>query len=203
MRTLKVVDVSEVVRFNPGRASPVWWGIIGLITIEATVVSMVIVSYLYLAVHADAWPPAGVPPPPLFWPTVNVALLLLSSFTMYIAGQRIRQGNQKMLAVFTSISCALAYLVLALRWQFFDSLPYRWDEHAYGSIVWMILGFHFTHVAATVVGTTVIAILAWRGYFTRLQQIGVIADTMYWYFVAFAWIPLYVTLCWVPRWYGH
>lgn len=200
MRVLEAVDVSGMSRFNPDRRAPLWWGILGLITIESAVVLTFCVSYLYLAAYAETWPPTGKVPP-ILWPSINLGLLLLSSFTMYLAGQGINRGDKRVLAIGVTTSVLLATVVLVLRSLELMAYEFSWKEHAYGSIVWAISVFHYVHVTSIVVGSAVVAILAWRGYFTRERQIGVVVDTNYWYFVCIAWIPFYLLLYWVPRLY--
>lgn len=203
MKMISAVDVSGMTRFHPDHRSPLWWGIAGLIAIEATVVTAFIASYFYLAMRAEQWPPADLPPPPLLWPTINTALLLLSGATMYWAGRGIRRGNRTVLTIGLSVSVLLASAVLVLRMLEFAAFGFDWKSHAYGSIVWTLAGFHFVHVASIVVGSAVVAVLAAMGYFTRERQIGVVVDTNYWYFVVLAWLPLYFTLYWVPRLYAQ
>lgn len=202
MRVIAAIDLYHLSRFNPDQRAPLWWGILGLIAVEATVTGSFIVSYLYLAMRAEVWPPPGMQPPPLLIPTVNLGLLLLSAGTMWWAGRGIRRGNQKVLTIGVSVSVALAAAVLVLRAFEFMAYDFSWRDHAYGSIVWTISGFHFVHVLSIVTGSAVVAILAGRGYFTKERQIGVVVDTMYWYFVCIAWIPFYFTLYWVPRLYA-
>ncbi|WP_346797472.1 cytochrome c oxidase subunit 3 [Halomonas sp. Bachu 37] len=198
MRVLEGIDVAAMKRLHPDRRAPLWWGVLGLITIESAVVLAFCVSYLYLAAHAEVWPPTGEAPP-LLWPSVNLVLLLLSSVSMFLAGQGINRGNKKQLAIGVTISVVLASIVLVLRSLELMAYDFGWQEHAYGSIVWTISGFHYIHVTSMVLGSTVIAILAWRGYFTRERQIGVVVDTNYWYFVCIAWVPFYLLLYWGPR----
>lgn len=201
MKVEATVDVSGMTRFNPDKRAPLWWGILGLITIEAAVVASFVASYFYLAMRAEQWPPPGLAPPPLLWPTINLGLLLLSSLTMFWAGRGIRRGNQKVLTLGVSTSVLLACAVLVLRTLEFIAFDFDWKTHSYGAIVWTLAGFHFVHVVSIVVGSAVVAVLAGMGYFTRERQIGVVVDTNYWYFVTIAWIPLYFTLYWVPRLY--
>lgn len=202
MRLTAAVDVGSMTRFNPDHRAPLWWGVAGLIAIEATVVTMFIASYFYLAMRADIWPPADLAPPPLLWPTINVGLLFLSALTMFWAGRGINRDNQTVLTLGVSLSVILACVVLVLRSLEFAAFDFDWTDHAYGSIVWALAGFHFVHVASIVIGSAVVAILAGMGYFTKERQIGVVVDTNYWYFVVLAWIPLYFTLYWVPRLYA-
>lgn len=200
MDVKSVVDVRDFPRLIPSNKAPIWWGIVGLILIEATVVACFIAAYFYLQIMNAEWPPAGVEPPPLPLPTLSLVLLLASCYTMYLAGKLISKGKQGAFVAAIAASVALASAVLVLRWMQFGLFDFRWDEHAYGSIVWAITGFHFTHVVSAVIGTFVVGILGLMGFFTPARQIGVIVDTLYWYFVGLAWIPFYLVLYWAPRW---
>ncbi len=198
MRQVVEIDVSRLTRFSRDR-HPLWLGIMMLILIETSVVASFIASYLYLMVGAEQWPPAGLEPPPVLWPTVNLVLLLTSIGTMWFAGFAINRGWQLRCAAGVSASVLLHCVVLVLRWQEFEAYEFRWDEHAYGSIVWTISGFHFVHVVSAIVGSAVIAVLAWMRYFTAERQTAVIVDTLYWYFVSGIWAAFYLVLYWVPR----
>lgn len=198
MRLYGGIDVSDFSRFGHQR-HPLYLGVAFLIAIEVTVTACFIVSYFYLRGVAEEWPPAGVEPPELLWPSVNVVLLLCSAATMWWAGRGINRNSQTILIAGVGSSTLLAALVLVLRAFQFDDFGYSWHSHAYGSIVWTITGFHFVHVASAVVGTGAVTVLAMRGYFTPVRQLGVVVDTLYWYFVAVVWIPFYVVLYWVPR----
>lgn len=198
MRDNAVLDVSGLTRFA-SRKHPLWWGIAFLVTIEMMVTANLIVSYLYLAALAPSWPPEGVPPPDLLWASINLVLLLFSAFTMWWAGWGIDRDNRTILTLGTGLSVLLAGIVLALRWINLADLRVQWDDGSYGAIVWAITGFHFIHVASALLGTAVVTLLSWMGYFTKKRQLGVVVDTLYWYFVAGIWIPFYVVLYWVPR----
>jgi cytochrome c oxidase subunit I+III len=52
---------------------------------------------------------------------------------------------------------------------------------------------------SAIVGTAAVTLLAWRGYFTKQRQLGVVVDTVYWYFVAGVWVPFYVVIYLTPR----
>lgn len=200
MRDVVTVDASGFSRFNPDRRAPVWWGVLGLVLIEASVVAGFVATYFYLRLMSNEWPPAGVSPPDMLRPSISVGLLLASSAAMLIAGRAISKNKNKPFVILIFTAVALNTLVLVLRWQQFQLFDFRWDDHAYGSVVWTLSGFHFIHVVSAIIGTAVIGILGLKGYFDSRQQIGVIVDTLYWNFVSLAWLPLYLVLYWVPRW---
>ena len=198
MKTYVEVDASELDRFAP-HTHPLWWGILGAVAIEGAVVATLLTSYFYLSARAEIWPPPGVEPPPLLWSTLVLVILPLSSVTMWWAGKGSDAGNKRQLAIGVTASVALASLALVIRSFQIAAFDFKWSDHAYGSIVWTITGFHFTHVVSEIVGTAVVAVLAWRGYFTPERQLGVVVDTLYWYFVAGVFLPIYLVLYWAPR----
>lgn len=199
MQMRAVHDVSGYRRFNSDHRHPLWWGILGLIAIEATVFATFIVSYYYLRMGPPDWPPAGLEPPPLTYETINVFLLLASAVAIGWAGRRMRRDDRRGLIAGIGVSLTLALAVLVLRWLQFGELDFGAGDHAYGSIVWVVSGLHFLHVVATFVGTAAIWALGLVGYWTRERQLGVVVDTMYWYFVALVWVPAYLVLYWTER----
>lgn len=193
------VDATHFSRFHSGSDAPIWWGIIGLILIEMSVVAAFVISYFYLVMINPSWPPIGHPASELLWPTASVVILLMSCVTMYLASKAINRDRITAFVTHTSISVALACSVLVIRWQQFQTFDFRWDEHVYGSLVWTISGFHFLHVVSAAIGTAVVATLGALKFFNSKQRIAIVVDTMYWNFVGLAWIPFYLVLYIVPR----
>jgi cytochrome c oxidase subunit III len=199
MARADVVDVSDLPVLGSGRQVPVYWGMWGLILIEATVFASLIASYFYLRMVAPEWPPAGVKPPELLLPTVNTVVLGASAYFMHRADTGIRKGDTGWLKLGLAISVVLAIAFLVIKVIEYSGVDYRWDSHAYGSIVWTLTGFHAFHVTAVILKTFVILALAARGYFTRDRNIGVVANGLYFNFVALVWLPIYAVLYYAPR----
>jgi len=103
-------DARELTRFA-NKKHPLWWGVLGAVTIELTVVAALIVSYFYLGMGAEHWPPVDIGSPDLLWPSVNLVLLLASAGTMYWAGWGINRGSQTILTVGTGASVYWATFV--------------------------------------------------------------------------------------------
>jgi len=194
-----VVDAAPLTRHVNHRDAPIWWGIVGLILIELSVVAAFTVSYIYLRLMNSDWPPQGVPLPDLVLPSLTLALMLTSCVTMHLSGKYLAKNKVYQFVIFTFLSVGIAIVVLAMRWHQMSALTVRWDEHVYGSLLWTISGFHFTHVVSAVIGTAAIGCFGIAGFFNKKRQIGVVADTLYWNFVAVAWLPFYVVLYLMPR----
>lgn len=199
MKLHPVLDVSELPPYTHGSRGALWWGFAGMIAIEATVFTAFIASYLYLKMSATAWPPMPEKPPELLLPTINTVILIGSSIALFWAEKGIEKGDQRRLSIGLLVSLLLGTIFLVLKVIEYSKVPYRWDSHAYGSIIWTIIGFHSAHVASVVLKTIVVDVLAWRGYFNRERRLGVTVNGLYWHFVVGIWIPLYITIYWVPR----
>lgn len=195
-----VMDVSGFSPYTRGARSPLYWGMLGIILIETMVFGSLVSSYFYLRAHSTDWPPAGTEPPELLLPTANTMILLVSSLVLHWGDSGIKRGDQRRLALGLLGAALLGVLFLTLKVVEYSSTSYRWDSHAYGSIVWTIVGFHSAHVLALLLKTVVVDTLAFRRYFTRERRMGVTINGIYWHFVVLIWIPLYVVLYLVPRW---
>lgn len=199
-RTVFALDARDFTRTASDHRHPMWWGFLGMIAIELTVFTTLVVSYYYLRMSADAWPPEPLPLPELLLPTINTLILLASSGAMYWADKGIRRGQERQLAIGLTLGIVMAVVFLGLKaYEYLHHVEYRWHDHAYGSIVWTIVGFHSAHVIALVLKTVVVATLAWRGYFSQDWRLAITANGIYWHFVVIIWIPLYLTLYWAPR----
>lgn len=190
---------SSTVASSRGIMPPFWWGMLALIVIETVVFASLITSYFYLRSGAVEWPLGGIDPPELLLPTINAFILLASSIPMYIADNGIKKGDQMRLRIGLTIGILLAIVFLVLKYIEYSGLDYNWSTNAYGSIVWTITGFHSAHVIALVLKTTVVATLAYMGYFNEERRAGVSANGLYWHFVVLIWIPLFFTLYIAPR----
>jgi heme/copper-type cytochrome/quinol oxidase subunit 3 len=94
----------------------------------------------------------------------------------------------------------LGILPLAIRAFEFSALRVWWDQNAYGSIVWTMLGLHTTHIITDLVDTLVLTALMFTRHADNPRRFGDVEDNaMYWNFVVAAWLPLYLCIYWVPR----
>src|SRR5690606_3887305 len=115
----------------------------------------------------------GIPAPDLLLPTVNTFVLLASSAFIHWADTGIAQGDKRRLTVGMLAASTLALVFLILKVVEYRDVGYRWDTNAYGSMVWIIIGFHSAHVLTLLLKSIVTSVLAMRGYFTRERRLGV------------------------------
>jgi heme/copper-type cytochrome/quinol oxidase subunit 3 len=192
---LPVSTVADSVGVKP----PFWWGMLGLILIEAVVFAALVASYFYLHASAQEWPIGGIKPPDLLLPSINAIILFASSLPIYLADRGIRRGNQTALKVGLVVSFVMGLIFLTLKYIEYSNLDYNWTTNAYTSIVWTITGFHSAHVIALLLKTLVVGTWAFQGYFNEQRYTAVTVNGLYWHFVVIAWVPLFFTLYLSPR----
>jgi cytochrome c oxidase subunit III len=194
------LDVRELPSIVNGPRGALWWGMIGLITVEVVLFTVLIATYYYLKFLNPHWPPAGDKQPMLLLPTINTIILIGSSVAVHHADVRISKHNDKRgLKLGLFISMMLGIVFLALKIVEYSQVEYFWDSHAYGSIVWTMIVFHSSHVLSVVLKTVVVLALAQQDYWTQDRCQGIKINGIYWHFVVVIWIPLYITIYWAPR----
>jgi heme/copper-type cytochrome/quinol oxidase subunit 3 len=97
------------------------------------------------------------------------------------------------------VCLAFALVFLVLRSFEFATLNVKWYANAYGSVVWLLLGLHTTHLITDTVDTAVLGVLLITGPFEGKRFVDVSENALYWYFVVLSWLPIYAVIYLAPR----
>jgi cytochrome c oxidase subunit 3 len=193
------VDVSDLPTYSFANRSLMWWGTLGFIAIETAGFGLAIATYLYFAQKGQSWPP-DAPPPDLLPGTVLTVLLLLSLIPNQLVKRWAQAEDISKTRLGLIIMCIAGVLPLIVRVFEFRALNVRWDTDAYGSIVWMLLGLHTTHLVTDVVDTIVLTALMFTRHGHQGRRFSDVYDNaFYWDFVVISWLPIYFILYWFPR----
>jgi len=188
-----VLDVRTLPSFDFGPRSLMWWGTAGLMTIEGTVFALALVVYFYLRSHSELWPMRS-PPPELLWGTLNTVVMVLSAWPNQLAKRAGKQLDAAGVRLWLTVCTAMACLTLLLRGLELTALNVRWDADAYGSIVWMIMLLHTTHLVTDTWDSTVLDALFFTGPLEGKRYVDVSENAIYWDFVVLSWLPIYAVI---------
>jgi cytochrome c oxidase subunit III len=192
-------DVSGLPTYGFGSASPMWWGTIGFIAIEATGFVLAGGAHLYLAYQNDNFP-LGAPPLDLLPGTAMTILLVLSVLPNMWLDRVAKREELRLVRLGLVLMSAIGLAACALRVFEFPALNIRWDANAYGSLQWLLLGLHATHIGTDVADTLVLAALMFTRRHAHGKRFSDVSDNcFYWQFVVIAWLPIYVLIYWVPK----
>jgi cytochrome c oxidase subunit III len=128
---------------------------------------------------------------------INTFILILSSFTMVLALDRIQRGNQAGLKLFLGLTALLGATFLGVQVYEYGHLMsegMHMNAHPYAATFFMCTGFHGAHVFAGVIYLTCIWIAAMRGKYTAQNHSAVELAGLFWHFVDLVWIILFTII---------
>nr|AGU11148.1 Cytochrome c oxidase subunit III [uncultured organism] len=199
MKERIVHDLSHLPLHGLGTASLTWWGTCAFMLIEGTGFALSVAVYLYLMSLAPAWP-IDAPAPDLLAGTLLTCLLLISLVPNLLLRRWAEREELHKVRIGLVIMAVAGVLPLIVRIFEFPALHVSWDDSAYGSITWLMLGLHTTHILTDVVDTVVLMALMFSKHADNPRRYGDVSDNvMYWNFVVATWVPIYICLYWVPR----
>jgi len=133
------------------------------------------------------WPPYGMKT--ISWyglPLLNTLILISSGFTLTYAQKAIISGMHRsrffaLLGFHRTLGFALAFILV--QWYEFRNAPFSINDSVYGSIFFLITGFHGLHVIA---GTIFLVVMYYRFVhynFYKEEQLALDCAAWYWHFV--------------------
>ncbi len=155
------------------------------------------------------WPnlgPAGVVPAfqtmsPFWLPTINTALLLSSGVTLTISHHALRENHRGKSEFWLFLTIVLgATFVVCQAFEYYHAyheLNLKFTSGAYGSLFFMLTGFHGFHVIMGATMLTVMLIRMLKGHFTANNHFGFEGAAWYWHFVDVVWLGLYIFVYWM------
>lgn len=195
----RLLDVSALPRHSSGPSELTWWGNVGFMVIEGFTLIICGIVYLYLRRNFDSWPPLRTFAPDLTIPTLSLLALVIATVFAHLeghAGQRLDVPAAKLWGVCGVVMNAV---VLVMRWFELSSLNTRWDNDAYGSIVWFTLGFHATLLVLVFLEDFFYTLVTFTKGLDAKEGGHMIEKAEYAYFVLAIWVVMYIIIYLSPR----
>jgi cytochrome c oxidase subunit III len=195
----RVIDVADLPAHAFGHRDPLWWAVMLLVAIEGTMLVLLAVSYFYVRDRTAVFPPLasldalrGV----AWIATAELAVWLASAIPTWLSSRAAIAGDVRRTRRYLVIATALGVAAAALRWYEIHLLPMRWDAHAYGSVLWAMLGLQWLH-GLTGLGENALYIAVLTiGPVEDKHLVDVEVSTPLWYFViagaALTWAAVFL-----------
>jgi cytochrome c oxidase subunit I+III len=198
VNTRPVLDVSGLPNSEFGHRGLIWWGTVGFMIIEGSIFAIALVVYFYLRLNVEQWPPS-LPDPDLSYGTANVLLALVSVVPAAISKRAAEAFDLVRTRRWLAVLVLMGLISIVVRAFEYPALNCRWDDNAYGSIVWVLLSMHTIHVATDVVDSIVLLVMAYTKPMTRKRFVDLSENSFYWYFIVAWWLPIYGVIYFAPR----
>jgi heme/copper-type cytochrome/quinol oxidase subunit 3 len=187
------LDVGGLPSYGFASRSLMWWGNAGMMTIEGVAFGFMIIIYFYLRSLARVWPDAGYPPDLLFG-NINLAIILASAWPNFLAQRAAADQSVQRVRAWLYVCSVFGAALCAVRWFEFQALNVRWDDGAYGSAMWVLLGFHTFNLVTDVADTFVLTAVTYAKPFEGKRFVDIAENCGYWYFVVLSWLPIYAVI---------
>ena len=193
------LDLSLLPEGGFGPRNVVWWGNLAFMLIEGTAFVLAMGACLYLRGRGGTWPPHGDATPGLLWSGLFTGGLLASMIPNIWVSRRARAHDPKGVRAGVLLMTIIGAVLMVVRGYELTALNVRWDHDAYGSVVWMLMVLHTSHVITDLGDTAVQSLWLFTHEIGADQYSDVDNNAAYWTFVVVSWIPLYLLIYWFPR----
>jgi cytochrome c oxidase subunit 3 len=150
-------------------------------------------AYFTLRSETAVWPPAGVELETTLSATFTV-VLIVSSGTIHLAGKALERGDRAGVQRWIVITFVLGGLFLANQIREFLVNDFSISSNAYGSIYYLMTGFHGLHVAAGLILLLIALAMVINAGTLERRTPAVESVTYYWHFVDVVWVGLFTTI---------
>ena len=134
-------------------------------------------------------------------PAINTAILLVSSITLTIAHHALLEGKRGTLIAFQAATVVLGIIFLFLQVEeyihAYTELGLTLDAGIYGSLFFLLTGFHGAHVTIGTIFLFVTLLRVIKGHFDEENNFAWEAGAWYWHFVDVVWLFLFITVYWL------
>nr|AXP84522.1 cytochrome c oxidase subunit III [Perumytilus purpuratus] len=139
------------------------------------------------------WPPCGVRVPGAMIASLNLWLLVTSGETLNYSYQSLKSKDYDYGSLFMLIvTIFLGISFLWVQYHEYAVNSFCISDGIYGSVFYLLTGFHGVHVIGGTLFLIVTAIRLWFGHFTSDSCFGFTACVWYWHFVDVVWMAVFL-----------
>ena len=128
---------------------------------------------------------------------IITVVLIASSFTSQFGVFAAERGDVFGLRKWFTVTIVLGVIFLGLvafEWTEMVTAGVTPQSSVFGSVVYIITGFHMAHVTAGIIAFIVVLLRVAKSKFTPAQATAAMAVSYYWHFVDAIWIGVFITI---------
>jgi cytochrome c oxidase subunit III len=199
MTVRRTIDASALPRIGWDWQSPLWWANTLMLVIETAMFAILFASYFYVRMNFDVWPPPQIniaparydTAPDLLTGTLNTIWLLLSCIPAFLLDRAARRLDTRKVRFWLALLIGCGLVSIGLRFVEFRHLHFGWDDNAYASVIWILLGMHLMHLIIASGEAAVMGTHAFRFPVDEKHAVDISTTPVYWYWVVGTWLFVY------------
>jgi cytochrome c oxidase subunit I+III len=202
----------DYVRAGPPDAPPTSWvaesqgihppilnGVLSLALVLGVMLATLLSGYYYTLGKAEQWPLGGLGARSPWLGLIAVVLVVFAAVALALGRRGVRRGAGPAAVWSFPLAALLAVAAIVLVVVDLNELDYNWATNATGSVEWVLTGFMLLLTAGLAIAAAAAAVYASRGFFNPERFSGLTAVTWLGYFVAGAWLPVFLTIYVAPH----
>lgn len=168
-------------------------GVLLLMVADFMVLATMLAAYFALKNGAGSWPPAKVSVG-TYIPTVITITAVLSFFSAQWGSFCVRRNDQRNAAVGLGLTVIFGLAIANAEWLSFTRAGFGFNDHAYGTLYYLLIGFHLVHVLAAMAMLVLVGVRALAGHFSADDHEPIRAVTMFWNYTNVVWFAVATAL---------
>lgn len=128
---------------------------------------------------------------------IITAILITSSVTSQFGVFAAEKGDVFKLRLWYTVTIALGVVFLGMvAFEYYEMISHGVTIQAsvFGSVFFIITGFHMLHVTAGLIAFAIVLARVWKSKFTPAQATAAMAVSYYWHFVDVIWIGVFIVI---------
>ena len=168
-------------------------GTLLLVTADAMVLGAVVAVYLAIKEGSTTWPPSDVQVG-TYIPTMITITALMSGFSVQwgIFAARRNDGRNAAMALILTLFLGLA--MANLEWLSFVRSGFGFNDHTYGTLYDVLIGYHLLHLLMAIVVVLVLSFRTMAGHFSGDRHDALRAGALYWQYTNVVWFIVVTVL---------
>ena len=201
------LDVSDLPPTLFDTKALIWWGNTLLLMIETTMFGILIALYFSVMMNTSPFPPPRTDRLPVIYysepdltlPVIGLIVLIVSLAPGIFLDVSARRRKPVAVKVGLIMTLLFNLAAIVIRYYEFDSLHFKWNDNAYGSITWMILGIHLFHLLAMFCEDTLLLGWTFSEGVDDKHALDLTVMAVYWYWIVGILLVLFPLVYIVPR----
>lgn len=161
-------------------------GTLLFVTADAMVLGALVAVYFGIKPGSSAWPPKGVHVG-TYIPTMITITAVMSAFAVQWALYAARRNDGRNAAMALGLTVFFGVAIANLEWLAFVRTGFGFNDHTYGTLYDLLIGYHLFHLLAAILVVLVLAFRTLAGHFTVDRHDALRAGAVFWQYSNVVW----------------
>jgi heme/copper-type cytochrome/quinol oxidase subunit 3 len=156
------------------------------VTADVMVLAAICAVYFAIKEGSAAWPPRGVSVG-TYIPTMITITATMTAFSVQWGLFAARRNDGRNAAMALVLTLFLGLAMANLEWLAFVRTGFGFNDHTYGTLYDVLVGYHLVHLLAAIAVLVVLAFRTMAGHFSQDRHDALRAGAVFWQYSNIVW----------------